>query len=68
MNKSVIRTHCSADRVVLERIPECERRAAHRAEWLAGEYRAADHPTAHVHYDSTTDSFIVVAPAGGESK
>ncbi|MET7621801.1 hypothetical protein [Streptomyces sp. NPDC005408] len=57
-------SHCT-NTVVLERISDSELRADSRAEWLAGEYRAADYPTAHVHYDLTTGTFVVVASQGG---
>ncbi|MGR3939069.1 hypothetical protein [Streptomyces sp. BRA346] len=58
--------HCT-NTVELERIPDADLRAENRAEWLAGEYRASDYPTAHVHYDLPGQAFIVVAPQGGAS-
>ncbi|WP_393101424.1 hypothetical protein [Streptomyces sp. LN325] len=58
--------HCP-NPVELERISDAERRAESRAEWLAGEHRAGNHPTAHVHYDLPGQAFTVVAPKGGAS-
>ncbi|MFE4777843.1 hypothetical protein [Streptomyces sp. NPDC056713] len=59
-------SHCT-NTVVLERISDSDLRADSRAEWLAGEYRAGEYPTAHVHYDLTSGTFVVVAPQGGAS-
>lgn len=60
-------SHCS-NPVVLNRISDSDLRADSRAEWLAGEYRASEFPTAHVHYDLTGGAFVVVAPQGGASE
>lgn len=60
-------SHCT-NRVVLDRIPAEARRADHRAEWLAGEYRAMGHPHAHVHYDLPAHAYIVVSPQGGTAR
>jgi hypothetical protein len=57
-------SHCT-NPAVLERIPDSDLRADRRAEWLAGEYRAGQYPTAHVHYDPQSAAFVVVAPQGG---
>ncbi|QUC63818.1 hypothetical protein IOD14_44040 (plasmid) [Streptomyces sp. A2-16] len=59
-------SHCT-NPVELERISDADLRAEARAEWLAGEYRASDHPTAHVHYDLPGQAFTVVARQGGAS-
>ena len=60
-------SHCT-NRTVLDRISSTERRALQRAEWLAGEYRAQGrHPQAHVHFDITADTYVVVSPQGGAS-
>ncbi|WP_435286374.1 hypothetical protein [Streptomyces bacillaris] len=59
-------SHCT-NATVLERISDADLRADSRAEWLAGEYRAGEYPTAHVHYDLTDAAFVVVALQGGAS-
>lgn len=59
-------SHCT-NTVELERISDSDQRADSRAEWLAGEYRAGEYPTAHVHYDLLGQAFTVVAPQGGAS-
>ncbi|NMI63137.1 hypothetical protein [Streptomyces sp. RLA2-12] len=51
------------ERTVLESIPHATPRANDKAEWIAGEQRAGQHPEAHVHFDLDRDAFTVVAPA-----
>ncbi|MDT0478035.1 hypothetical protein RM863_38560 [Streptomyces sp. DSM 41014] len=58
--------HCTNPQE-LERVSDADLRANQRAEWLAGEHRAGDYPTAHVHYDLPGQAFTVVAPQGGAS-
>lgn len=51
------------ERTVLETFPAESPRANDRAEWIAGEQRAGEHPEAHVHFDLDRDAFTVIAPA-----